>query len=48
MPQPTIYEALCEKLGRAPTHQETCDEVSRILKEAREERHAIGNQRRRG
>lgn len=35
--QPTIWEALAEKLGRQPTHNEACEEVKRILREAAEE-----------
>lgn len=46
MHKPTIWEALAEKLGREPTHDEACDEVKRILAEAREER--LGSQRRVG
>ena len=36
--EPTIWEALTDKLGREPTHREACDEVKRILREAAEER----------
>lgn len=36
--KPTIWEALAAKLGREPTDKEACDEVSRILREAAEER----------
>lgn len=31
--QPTIWQALAAKLGRAPTHREACDEVARIIRE---------------
>lgn len=34
--QPTIYEALRDRLGREPTHREQCGEVLRILREARD------------
>lgn len=40
--KPTIYEALAAKLGRTPTHNETVDEVKRILSEATVERAAAG------
>lgn len=42
MRNPTIYEALREKLGREPTHRELCDDVRRILIEAAAERAAQG------
>jgi hypothetical protein len=32
--KPTIEEALREKLGRQPTHNELCADVRRILSEA--------------
>lgn len=35
MRKPTIYEVLKEKLNREPTHNEICEEVKRILREAR-------------
>jgi len=38
MRRATIYEALEAKLGRAPTHREQVDEVTRILREANETR----------
>lgn len=34
----TIWNKLAAKLGREPTHQEACDEVRRILREASEAR----------
>lgn len=37
MRKKTIYEVLKEKLKREPTHNELCEEVKRILREAREE-----------
>lgn len=36
----TIWDALAERLGRQPTNKEAADEVTRILREAREERAA--------
>lgn len=36
--QPTIWEALAERLGREPTNAEANAEVRRILKEAAAER----------
>lgn len=41
--QPTIYEALCAKLGREPTNAELCDDVKRILREGAEERMTNAN-----
>lgn len=35
--KPTIYEALRDKIGREPTHNELTAEVKRILAEASEE-----------
>lgn len=35
MRKPTIYEVLKEKLNREPTHIELCEEVKRIINEAR-------------
>jgi hypothetical protein len=32
----TIYQALKAKLGREPSHRELCNEVKRILAEARQ------------
>ena len=43
--KPTIYEALCQRLDREPTHKETCDEVRRILIEATRERAEAGKLR---
>lgn len=37
MRKPTIYEALCAKLGRVPTNAELKAEVERIKREALEE-----------
>ena len=34
MRKPTIYEALCKKLGRIPTHEEIKFECKRIIAEA--------------
>jgi hypothetical protein len=42
---PTIWEALAERLGREPTRQEAIDEVKRILREASEERMVADPQR---
>lgn len=36
MKQLTIADALAKKLGREPTHRELCEEVKRILAEARD------------
>jgi len=36
--KPTIWQALADRLGREPTHQEAKDEVRRILSEAASER----------
>jgi hypothetical protein len=38
MRKPTIWEALAANLGREPTHNELCEDVKRILREAHEER----------
>ena len=35
--KPTIYEALHDKLGREPTHEETVADVKRILSEGAQE-----------
>ena len=40
--KPTIYEALAEKLGRAPSHREVVEDVKRILDEAMVERAEAG------
>lgn len=32
--KPTIYDVLKAKLGREPTHEELCNEVKRIIREA--------------
>jgi hypothetical protein len=48
--QPTIYEALAEKLGREPTNKEICADVKRILTDGLIERAEAGklkHQRRR-
>jgi hypothetical protein len=37
---PTIYEALAERLGRAPTNAECRDDCLRIMREGAEERAA--------
>lgn len=42
---PTIYSAMRERLGHEPSHAELCDEVRRILDEARDERVAKGKGR---
>ena len=42
MHKPTIWEALAEKLGREPTHNEACNEVKRILEECVIERANAG------
>jgi hypothetical protein len=36
--QPTIYDALKEKLGREPTHTELCNDVLRILQSAKKQK----------
>lgn len=41
MRKPTIYEALRDKLGREPTHNELVKDVERILREAGEEQAAV-------
>jgi hypothetical protein len=38
MRKPTIYEALCDKLGREPTNVELRADVRRILEESTRER----------
>lgn len=42
MNKPTIYEALCAKLGRKPTHAEIKVDVKRILEESLVERAEAG------
>jgi hypothetical protein len=34
-PKKTIWQALADKLGRDPTHAESCAEVKRILTESK-------------
>lgn len=43
--QPTIAEALAEKLGREATHAELCNEVKRILQESSAELKAAAAKR---
>lgn len=40
--KPTIYEALCHKLGRHPTNDELRADVQRIMREGIEELAAQG------
>lgn len=42
---PTIYSAMRARLGREPSHAELCDEVRRILEDARADRMAKGSGR---
>lgn len=42
MRKPTIYEALCAKLGREPTHAEIKADIIRILADGTRERAEAG------